>query len=394
MNYSTNSKLLKTKFVSCILAPIITATPFCATTFASEPTQLQDLKVHNSQKSSSTLKTIAKEVAICSGAVLLIVGSALCGKKYFSAETPQENPAPSTQEGSSSPSAQESNSTASKQENLTETRILHYPSEPLSTDVWFTQLGGNSNDIAEYLGMNVPIVDGIEDLRMNSYTYDGKGVYCRENLGEIVVINAKRNQSLKDLFYRIFAIHNYKTKKTYTRFFSPYFEIILSKFLTDGNTTLESLSPETEAKIFYVSSKILTVTDCAVDSNGNFNLEKLPEISSLTKNPIYQARLKSVPGSNTPWQGIWFTSGYRYLSCSQVLKVWDIAIMNISNPMNSSNELRQNLDTILSRLFLKYLSNSAARDVYKLLIAIGNGDMNRFYENPNNFKAAIQDIIE
>ena len=400
MNYSTSgkslhSKLLRMKFISCILAPTIASTSFCATNSASEPTKPQDSKVHNSQKSSSTLETIAKEAAICSGAVLLIVGSALCGKKYFSAETPQENPTPSTQEGSSSPpSAQESNSTASKQENLTETRILHYPSEPLSTDVWFTQLGGNSNDIAEYLGMNVPIVDSIEDLRMNSYTYDGKGVYYRENLGETVAINAKRNQILKDLFYRIFAIHNYKTKKTYTRFYSPYFEIVLSKFLVDSNTTLESLSPETEAKIFYVSSKILTVIDCAVDSNGNFSLEKLPEISSLTKNPIYQARLKSVPGSNILWRNIWFTSGYKYLSCSQVLKVWDIAIMNISNPMNSSNELRQNLDTILSRLFLKYLSNSAARGVYKLLIAIDNGDMNIFCENPNNFRAAIRDITE
>mgnify|MGYP000013189769 FL=1 len=365
MNYSTNSKLLKTKFVSCILAPIITATPFCATTFASEPTQLQDLKVHNSQKSSSTLKTIAKEVAICSGAAVLIAGSILCGAEYFS----------------------------------TENRLLHLPSDPLTVDEWFEKLGGTNSDIADYISMRDKfdkIDSNIDDFEKSEINKDASRscVYCRQNAGKIVTITAKRNQSLRNLFYRIFVIHNYKTRKPYAQDFGTHFGIALSKFLVDSNTTLESLSPETEAKIFYVSSKILTVTDCAVDSNGNFNLEKLPEISSLTKNPIYQARLKSVPGSNTPWQGIWFTSGYRYLSCSQVLKVWDIAIMNISNPMNSSNELRQNLDTILSRLFLKYLSNSAARDVYKLLIAIGNGDMNRFYENPNNFKAAIRDIIE
>ncbi len=389
MNYSANgkslhSKLLRMKFISCILAPAIASTPFCATIFASEPTKPQDSKVHNSQKSSSTLKTIAKEAAICSGAVLLIVGSALCGKKYFSAETPQENP---------TPSAQESNSTASKQGNLTETRILHYPSEPLSTDVWFTQLGGNSNDIAEYLGMNVPIVDSVEDLRMNSYTYDGKGVYCRENLGEIVVINAKRNQSLKDLFYRIFAIHNYKTKKTYTRFFSPYFEIILSKFLTDGNTTLESLSPETEAKIFYILSKILT-TAFVYDKYGIADFEKIPNISALTKNPIYQTCLKSIQEPSIAWENIWLSSGRNCLSCPQFLKVWDMAIMNISNPANSSNELRQNLDAILSRLFLKYASESGITNGRELSDAIKNGGMSRFYENFDNFRAALQDIIE
>ena len=399
MNYSTSgkslhSKLLRMKFISCILAPTIASTSFCATNSASEPTKPQDSKVHNSQKSSSTLKTIAKEAAICSGAVLLIVGSALCGKKYFSAETPQENPTPSTQGGSSAPSAQESSSAASKQENLTETRILHYPSEPLSTDVWFTQLGGNSNDIAEYLGMNVPIVDGIEDLRMNSYTYDGKGVYCRENLGEIVVINAKRNQSLKDLFYRIFAIHNYKTKKTYTRFYSPYFEIVLSKFLTDGNTTLESLSPETEAKIFYILSKILTTTSTVIDKYRNIDFEKIPNISALTKNPIYQTCLKSIQEPSIAWENIWLSSGRNCLSCPQFLKVWDMAIMNISNPANSSNELRQNLDAILSRLFLKYASESGITNGRELSDAIKNGGMSRFYENFDNFRAALQDIIE
>ena len=398
MNYSTSgkslhSKLLRMKFISCILAPTIASTSFCATNSASEPTKPQDSKVHNSQKSSSTLETIAKEAAICSGAVLLIVGSALCGKKYFSAETPQENPTPSTQEGSSSPpSAQESNSTASKQENLTETRILHYPSEPLSTDVWFTQLGGNSNDIAEYLGMNVPIVDSIEDLRMNSYTYDGKGVYYRENLGETVAINAKRNQILKDLFYRIFAIHNYKTKKTYTRFYSPYFEIVLSKFLVDSNTTLESLSPETEAKIFYILSKILT-TAFVYDKHGIADFEKIPNISALTKNPIYQTLLKSIQEPGIAWENIWLSSGRNCLSCPQFLEVWDVAIMNISNPANSSNELRQNLDAILSRLFLKYASESGITNGRELSDAIKNGGMSRFYENFDNFRAALQDLI-
>ena len=105
MNYSTSgkslhSKLLRMKFISCILAPTIASTSFCATNSASEPTKPQDSKVHNSQKSSSTLKTIAKEVAICSGAAVLIAGSILCGAEYFS----------------------------------TENRLLHLPSDPLTVD--------------------------------------------------------------------------------------------------------------------------------------------------------------------------------------------------------------------------------------------------------------------
>lgn len=399
MNYSTSgkslhSKLLRMKFISCILAPTIASTSFCATNSASEPTKPQDSKVHNSQKSSSTLKTIAKEAAICSGAVLLIIGSALCGKKYFSAETPQENPTPSTQEGSSSPSAQESNSTASKQENLTETRILHYPSEPLSTDVWFTQLGGNSNDIAEYLGMNVPIVDSVEDLRMNSYTYDGKGVYCRENLGEIVVINAKRNQSLKDLFYRIFAIHNYKTKKTYTRFYSPYFEIVLSKFLTDGKNTLESLTPETEAKIFFILSKIIPETTDMCNIFGDIDPKKVPSISTFTNNSTYQTLLKSIQEPDIAWKNIRISLGRNCLSCPLLLKVWDMAIMNIPFPSYRGEEFHKNLDAILSRLFLKYAYESGITNGRELLNAIENGKMSKFYEeNPDNFEAALQDII-
>lgn len=356
MNYSTNSKLLKTKFVSCILAPIITATPFCATTFASEPTQLQDLKV----QSSSILKNTAKEIAICSGAALLIAGSILCGVEYFS----------------------------------TENRF-----DSLPVDTWLEKLGVTDCDIAEYIDMRnkfEEINSNISDFEKSEINKDAirSCAYCKGKAGEIVTICAGNNRDLKDLFYRIFVIHNYKTGKPYGQDFGTHFGIVLSKFLIDSNTTLESLSPETEAKIFYVSSKILTVTDCAVDSNGNFSLEKLPEISSLTKNPIYQTLLKSTPESNILWQIIWLTSGYKYLSCSQVLKVWDIAIMNISNPMDSSNELRKNLDAILSRLLLKYLSESDITNRRELSVATENGDMSKFYENPNNFKAAIRDITE
>ncbi len=400
MNYSANgkslhSKLLRMKFISCILAPAIASTPFCATIFASEPTKPQDSKVHNSQKSSSTLKTIAKEAAICSGAALLIISSALCGKKYFSAETPQENPTPSTQEGSSSPSAQESNSTASKQENLTETRILHYPSEPLSTDVWFTQLGGTTNNTTEYMRANVEFEDCIEYIRVNNYFLGKKYVYCKKNLGEIGAITAN-DQVLKNLFYRIFAFHNRKTEKQYAQFYGPYFEIVLSKFLTDGNTTLESLKSksESEAKIFYILSKILTTTSIVYDGNRVIDYKKIPNISALTKNPIYQTHLKSIQEPGIAWEDIWLSSGRNCLSCPQFLKVWDMAIMNISNPANSSNELRQNLDAILSRLFLKYASESGITNGRELSDAIKNGGMSRFYENFDNFRAALQDIIE
>lgn len=363
MNYSTNSKLLKTKFVSCILAPIITATPFCATTFASEPTQLQDLKVHNSQKSSSTLKTIAKEVAICSGAAVLIAGSILCGAEYFS----------------------------------TENRLLHLPSDPLTVDEWFEKLGGTNSDIADYISMRDKfdkIDSNIDDFEKSEINKDASRscVYCRQNAGKIVTITAKRNQSLRNLFYRIFVIHNYKTRKPYAQDFGTHFGIALSKFLVDSNTTLESLSPETEAKIFYILSKILT-TAFVYDKHGIADFEKIPNISALTKNPIYQTLLKSIQEPGIAWENIWLSSGRNCLSCPQFLEVWDVAIMNISNPANSSNELRQNLDAILSRLFLKYASESGITNGRELSDAIKNGGMSRFYENFDNFRAALQDLI-
>lgn len=230
---------------------------------------------------------------------------------------------------------------------------------------------------------------------MNNYFFDKKYVYCKNNLGEIVVITAN-NQILKGLFRRIFEFRNHKTQKRYAQFYGPYFEIVLSKFLTDGNTTLESLKPksESEAKISYILSEILNTTSIVYNGTGFADREKIPNISALTKNSMYQTRLKLIQKLGIAWEKIWLSSGRDCLSCSQFLKVWDMAIMNISDPEKSSDELRQNLDAILSRLFLKYASESGITSGRELLTAIKNGGMSRFYENFDNFRVALQDIME
>ena len=125
MNHSINSKLLRMKFVSCVLAPVITATSFCANIFASEPTKLQDSRIHNSQKSSSTFKDIAKKVAIYGGAALFVSGSLLC----------------------LCPKLQNAQVDAQVQEYLSN---LCNPYVPISGDDWFYRLGGSLNDIDRY----------------------------------------------------------------------------------------------------------------------------------------------------------------------------------------------------------------------------------------------------
>lgn len=196
--------------------------------------------------------------------MLLIVGSALCGKKYFSAETPQENPTPFAQEDSSAPSAQES---------LTKTRLLYYSPYPLTVDEWVDKLGGISN-IAKYI-----ITDDVPCSLLPPF-YACKGVYCRKNSRETVTITMGDSRVLRNSYCGMFRFFEFKTGKIFKNFYGTYFEIVLSKFLTDGKNTLESLTPETEAKIFFILSKIIPETTDMCNIFGDIDPKKVPSIST------------------------------------------------------------------------------------------------------------------
>ena len=117
-------------------------------------------------------------------------------------------------------------------------------------------------------------------------------------------------------------------------------------------------------------------------------------VPTFTNNSTYQTLLKSIQEPDIAWKNIWISLGRNCLSCPLLLEVWDMAIMNIPFTPYRGKEFRKNLDAILSRLFLKYAYESGITNGRELLTAIENGKMSKFYEeNPDNFEAALQDII-
>lgn len=383
MNRSINSKLLRMKFVSCVLAPVITATSFCANIFASEPTKLQDSRIHNSQKSSSTFRDIAKKVAIYGGATLFVSGSLL----YFCSKL------------------QNAQVDAQVQEYLSN---LCNPYVPISGDDWFYRLGGSLNDIDRYkeqfknLGNIEHMLDEKTKDNINKDAPRSNMTFIDSEGTPINVIACGQHGNLTNLgnlVHRISSIYLSEYDTEFVQGYDRYIHIILNKFLIDGKITLVSkghndivgstadisIDLDTEAKVYYIFSKIINMLYyCFGGPHGNLSPDKLDKL------PFANTGLQLL------WFNSWFTCGIDSLNLSNQMILWDNLIMNNNVVYNNFNGetvfdvvmARKMMDPALCHLCTKFMYK---RGIYT---CISNSAMKKYYENLDNFKAAIRDITE
>ncbi len=394
MNRSINSKLLRMKFVSCVLAPVITATSFCANIFASEPTKLQDSRIHNSQKSSSTFKDIAKKVAIYGGAALFVSGSLL----YLC------------------PKLQNAQVNAQVQEYLSD---LSNPYVPVSGDDWFYRLGGNLNDIDRYkeqfknLGNIEHMLDEKTKDNINKDAPRSNMTFIDSEGTPINVIACGQHGNLTNLgnlVHRISSIYLSEYDTEFVQGYDRYIHIILNKFLIDGKITLVSkghndivgstadisIDLDTEAKVYYIFSKIINMLYyCFGGPHGNLSPDELDKLSFANTDLLNKST--GAPAQSL-WVNSWFTCGIDSLNLSNQMILWDNLIMNnnvvVYNNFNGETVFdvvmaRKMMDSALYRLWARFICARFMSDT-----CISNSAMKKYYENPDNFKAAIRDIIE